>query len=56
MLSDRIKNDVLSGNVSAEDMLRQYDEDAMKAAEKYYEQHTEESLDDYADPTWDLRR
>ncbi len=56
LLSDRIKNDVLSGNVSAEDMLRQYDEDAMKAAEKYYEQHTEESLDDYADPTWDLRR
>ncbi len=55
-LKDRIINDVLSGNVSAEDMLAQYNKDIIEATKKYYELNIDESLDSYIDKSWNIKR
>ena len=46
----------MSGNVSAEDMLAQYNKDITEATKKYYELNIDESLDSYIDKSWNIKR
>ena len=55
-LNERIRNDVLAGKVSAEDMLEQYGKDITAATKKYYDTHPDESADEYISKTWDIKR
>lgn len=55
-LAERIKNEVLAGKITAEEMLKQYELDAEEGTKKYYEVNTDESLDDYTDKTWNVKR
>lgn len=55
-LAERIQNQVLSGEISAEEMLEQYNADVTEGTRKYYELHTDESIDEYLDSSWDVRR
>ena len=55
-LDERIKNEVLAGKISAEDMLEQYNKDITQATQKYYEINTDENLEDYLEPDWNVKR
>lgn len=55
-LSERIKNDVLSGKISAEEMLEQYNKDITEATKKYYELNTDESFESYLNKEWNVKR
>lgn len=55
-IAERIKNEVLAGKITAEDMLEQYTVDVTEATRKYYEVNTDESLDDYTDKEWNIKR
>lgn len=55
-LSERVMNDVLSGKVSAEEMLKQYNRDITAATKKYYDMHPNESIEEYMNKDWNIKR
>ena len=55
-LDERIKNQVLAGEISAEDMLKQYNEDITQATKKYYDANPDEKFEDYLVPDWNIKR
>ena len=55
-LNERITKDILSGNVPVKEALDNYSNDAAKAAKKYYELHTDESMEKFIDKDWNIKR
>lgn len=57
-LPERVINDVFSGKVSAEDMVKQYNADMTAGTKKYYEVNGNEydSLDMYINKDWNIER
>lgn len=55
-IAERIKNEVLAGKISAEEMLKQHTKDSEEASQKYYAVNTEESREEYVDKTWNVKR
>ena len=55
-LNERISKDILSGNVPVKEALDNYSKDATKAAKKYYELHTDESIEKFVNKDWNIKR
>lgn len=55
-LSERFMNDVWTGKTAPIEMLKKYNQDEAAAIQRYYQQHPEESLADFMNSEWDIRR
>ncbi len=55
-LQERIINEVMSGKKTAETVLEEYTSDRTEGTKVYYQQHPGESLDDFMNPDYDIRR
>lgn len=53
--AERITDEVLSGKKTALQMIEEYNRDITAGTKKYYEIHTDESIDDYLDSSWNIK-